>query len=448
MRRIYLILVSIGFVLATFATPVFLTGQASLKAFNTATAAIVIDQTIPGLGNKIAIQISKKSPLVQTATQALIQSAEKISNRKLRSATVDAISNRKTCVQHRIGISDSTKQSILQQLTQASLVDSISARTFPGGLKAGVFPPLLKESSNCPQLPQAFFSSPGSAFGGHHSAPGGLPIHEFVNDLSGLGLTDVYRQAYGTSNQAGLPIVSGNKVSAQKSDVSIDQDLMIAAPIWHDWAKTLVFQWNADGTEFQELNFGGNGISDNKGTAGDSRTGGHHILGLAESIKRGLSPAFVITQASAHAAPSLGNEYKVVNWIRTAAIVAQIDPVATGYLSKDSQSNFRLPPLRRLGDVDLNAAGQTNLLVEYALHNLSDADFVFTIPAVSIDQVILKSLASEFGYDANNVSPYNNQFRNPIFSYLSAERLAIIYGNKGLSGVRAELQNLKRLNII
>ena len=52
MRRIYLILVSIGIVLATFATPVFLTEQASLKGFNTATAAIVIDQTIPGLGNK------------------------------------------------------------------------------------------------------------------------------------------------------------------------------------------------------------------------------------------------------------------------------------------------------------------------------------------------------------------------------------------------------------
>jgi hypothetical protein len=25
--------------------------------------------------------------------------------------------------------------------------------------------------------PQPFFSAPGSVFGGHHSCPGGLPIH-------------------------------------------------------------------------------------------------------------------------------------------------------------------------------------------------------------------------------------------------------------------------------
>jgi hypothetical protein len=51
------------------------------------------------------------------------------------------------------------------------------------------------------------------------------------------------------------------------------------------------------------LNFGGNGKTDNYGATGDSTTGGHHIIGLAEAMKRGLSPDFVITQASAHSAP-------------------------------------------------------------------------------------------------------------------------------------------------
>jgi len=42
------------------------------------------------------------------------------------------------------------------------------------------------------------------------------------------------------------------------------------------------FQWNAVGSEFTELNFGGTGTNDNNGAPGDSRTGGHHIMGVAE----------------------------------------------------------------------------------------------------------------------------------------------------------------------
>lgn len=76
----------------------------------------------------------------------------------------------------------------------------------------------------------------------------------------------------------------------------------------------MVFEWNANGTEFIELNFGDTGTGDGFGVAaGDSRTGGHHIITIAEEMARGLSPAFVITQASAHSAPTSGNECKVVN---------------------------------------------------------------------------------------------------------------------------------------
>ena len=212
-----------------------------------------------------------------------------------------------------------------------------------------------------------------------------------------------------------------------------------------------MFQWNSDGTEFQELNFGGNGSTDNYGAPGDSRTGGHHIIGVAEAMKRGLPPDFVITQASAHSAPTSGNEFKVVNWLRTAAILAQIDPVAQGYLSVDSQGHLRLPPLRQLGSgLDLNAAtpSQTNLLVEYALHNLSDADFTFTGPAVSAVQVLLQTLAPQFGYNPSVTALYNNRFRNPVLSYLSGERLLILYGNGGLDRVKAEISKLRQRGII
>ena len=431
MKNTYFWLISFGLSLSVFAKP-----------------AWAVDQTVPGAGNEAAVNLSQKSPLVQSAMQLLISQAEQIQNSQLSSATLDAISNPNTCVRHRVRVTDSLKNTILQNLITAGLVDTNDNTAFPGGLKAGIFPPLLKDGSNCPQLPQTFFSAPGSNFGSHHSYPGGLAVHEIFNDFSNLSFASNYRRVYGNSGSSGLPSVSLSDVPLNAADIFISNDITIAAPIWHDWAKPMVFQWNSDGSEFEELNFGGNGTTDNYGQPGNSKTGAHHILGLAESMKRGLSPALVITQASAHSAPTLGNEYKVVNWLQAAAIIAQIDPVASGYLYRDRQNHLRLPPLHQLGDLDLNAVGQTNLLAEYSLHNLSDADFVLSIPAVTIDQTILQALAPEFGYNPKDISTYNNGFRNPVLAYLSAERLLIIYSRKGLNGVRDEIQKLRQRQII
>jgi len=165
-------------------------------------------------------------------------------------------------------------------------------------------------------------------------------------------------------------------------------------------------------------------------------------------MKRGFSPAFVITQASAHSAPTLGNEFKVVNWLRAAAIIARIDPVAAGFLRVDGTGAFRLPELRKLGDIDLNANGQTNLLVEYQLHNLSDADFTESIPAITISQVVLATLAPQFGFDPSDTARYNNKFRNVVLSHLTAERLSIIYSHRGDQAVLEQLHKLRSLGII
>ena len=165
-------------------------------------------------------------------------------------------------------------------------------------------------------------------------------------------------------------------------------------------------------------------------------------------MARGLSPLMVITQASAHSAPTSGNEYKVVNWLRAAAIVARIDPVKRGYLALDGTGRLRLPPLGRLADVDLPAAGQLNLRVEYTLHNLSDADFTFSGPAISSVNVLLTTLAHEYGYDAADAMTYNTRFRNPALAHLSGERLLVLYGEHGLDGVRRELTRLRRQGVI
>ena len=408
----------------------------------------VIAQT--GAGNGNAIALAKKSPAVQTAYNFLISQAHQLQDDNLRTQTLDAISNAGTCVKHRANVNAATQQDIVQQLLAAGLADPNDNNAFPGGLLAGIYPAIVNDGSACPQLPQTFFSAPGSVYGGHHSYPGGLPIHESNNDISDVYLANQYRAVYGNSTH-GFPALDPKvlqKKPAEKSDIFIDQDIIVGAPIWHDWGKSIVFQWNADGSEFPELNFGGNGVTDNFGASGNSKTGAHHIISIAESMTRGLSPAFVITQASAHSNPTSGNEYKVVNWIRAAAIMAQIDPVAAGYLAPDAKGNLRLPALRKLGDIDLADLNQTNVLAEYTLHNLSDADFTYSGPAVAEAQIILQNLAPRYGYDPANVSVYNNGYRNPVLSFLTGERILILFSEQGLAGVQAEIDKLKKSHII
>ena len=428
---------------ARFAIAAALAASGLITSF----AAPAADQTQVGAGNARAEQIGGASPLVQSAKRLLIENARKIEDHGLREATLDAFTNRRTCVAHRIDVNDAAKDAIIQQLEQAGLVNPADGAALSGGLKAGIFPPIRDENTACPHLPLAFDATPGSNFGGHHSYPGGLAVHESFNDQSSINFADTYRGEYAHLGADRLPVAEGSRTEPE--DGFINQDVILAAPIWHDWAKMMVFQWNADGTEFTELNFGGSGANDNFGAPGDSRTGGHHILSIAEAMARGLSPEAVITQACAHSAPTLGNEFKVVNWLRAAAIVARIDPVEKGYLVKDAKGNLRLPALLALGEgVNLPAAGQTNLLLEYQIHNLSDADFINSIPAVTETQVLLQTVAPQFNFDPAEVATYNNKFRNVVLAFLSPERLATLYSNGGLPAVVKEINKLKRLHII
>ncbi len=382
------------------------------------------DQAKLGEGNEAAIATGRLSPLVQTSMRAILRSVHKIRDETLRESTLDALRNRATCVAHRARVTEEMKAEIIRQLKEQGLLNEGE------GADAGVFPALKNDGGSCPQLPLPISAAPGSGFGGHHSYPGGLAVHEAFNLRSAVNFAALYRAAYGR-------------------DVLINEDVVIAAPAWHDWAKTMVLQWHADGSIFAEFNFGGTGQNDNYGAVGDSRTGAHHILGLAETMARGLAPILVITQASAHAAPSLGNEYKVVNWLRAAALIARIDPAAKGYLVIDKDGHWRLPPLNHLWDgLDLNKNGQANLLLEYQIHNLSDADFVESIPAAVTADLLLKTVAKQFGYDAQATAAYNNKFRNVVLAFIGPERLSLLYSSHGLDAVVSEISRLKQRKLI
>ncbi|MDQ2711484.1 MAG: hypothetical protein M3Y24_04485 [Acidobacteriota bacterium] len=376
------------------------------------------DQTQPGAGNGRAEEIGAGSALVHSALEQLKRNVRGIKSGRLREATLDGLGNRMTCVVHRANLAGGAKRQIIQQLVREDLLNET------GAAMAGVFPPVLDDGSACPHVALSFEAAPGSDFGGHHSFPGGLAVHEMFNQESAIRLAAQYRRVYAGG-------ISG----------AIDEDVILAAPVWHDWGKMLVFQWNADGTEFEELSFGGTGKNDKFGDVGDSRTGAHHIISLAEAMARGLPPLLVITQASAHAAPTLGNEFKVVNWLRAAAILARIDPVTKGYLAKDAAGKFELPAVKMK---NVNATD----FIEYQIDNLSDADFVNAIPAARLADMLLQKVAPQFGYDPAIVAAYNNRFRNVVLSRLSAEGIELKYDNLGLEGLITEIKGLQRAKVI
>ncbi|HTD36026.1 MAG TPA: hypothetical protein VK669_00830, partial [Candidatus Limnocylindrales bacterium] len=199
----------------------------------------------------------------------------------------------------------------------------------------GIFPPGTEPETSAPIQP--FWAAPGSGEGSHHDYPGGLAVHESFNASIATGFAAQYDAHY----FGGRPTVS--------------RDTAIAAALYHDVMKTVVFGWNDDGTVFDEFAIAG--------------TGGHHILSGAEAIARGRDARFVTTLLSAHAAPSLGDEAKVVAWCRAAAIVANVDPVAYGLLRREG-SGYALaaepPPL------------------EAFVNYLSDHDYVISVHAMHV----------------------------------------------------------------
>ena len=61
---------------------------------------------------------------------------------------------------------------------------------------------------------------------------------------------------------------------------------------------------------------------------------------------------------------------------------------------------------------------------------------------------VLKDFRDDFTVMSGLAHPEVNSGHDSIFSFLTAERLLIIYGNSGLEGVRADINNLRKRGII
>ena len=272
--------------------------------------------------NEAAAKIASSSPFVSAKYFQLLKLIESMGDAKLREDVQRLIDDPAPHYARKYPTPES----------RTALRDALAREGFvkADAPVSGVFPPHTQTG----RLVQPFWSAPGSDLNSHHSYPGGLLVHELFNSTMAANFEHTYDAIY---------FEGGRRVN---------RDVVIAAALYHDIMKTVVFQFNDDGTLLEELSIGD--------------TGGHHCLSGAEAIARGHDARFVTVLLSAHAAPSLGDEQKVVTWCRAAAMIAGFDPVEYGLVKKtaDGYALAALPP------------------IETFVNNLSDHDFVITIPAV------------------------------------------------------------------
>lgn len=356
-------------------------------------------------GNKQAAAVAAASSLISRATEELHGLAAGINDQGTREATISLLDTPAPTYQL-LSPTAGAKEQVRQELLGAGLIPD--ATTIEG-----IFPPVPDAS----QPAQPLWSAPGGSYGGHHAYPGGLVMHEWVNASLAEAYADVYQTAYG--------IVS--------APAAIDPNINLAAPLWHDIHKTVVMQWNPDGSELTEQT-----IAD---------TGAHHPLSGAEAIVRGMPPDFVVALLSAHnaatsvmetvsaARPILTGYQRLVNYVRAAAIIARVEPIAAGLLrrSEDGTWLLRQDPPRFEGFIT----------------HLVDQDYVLTGDTSARMVKALSTIASGWGIDPSGDLARFNLFRNLVFSQASDMRLygALIAG--GVDAVTAIIStevDLSQLN--
>jgi hypothetical protein len=332
-------------------------------------------------GNARAMRLAMTSPVARGAYARVETMARTIGDEPLRASVLAFLRDPNPTYARRTPTQEG-RTAIRDALARAGFVK-------PDAPIAGIFPPGTERGSTVGVQP--FWSTPGSVDGSHHAYPGGLGVHEYFNASMATAFADTYDRHY----------FDGRR--------TIERDTVLGAALYHDIMKAVVFQWHDDGTLFDELTIAG--------------TGAHHILSGAEAIAHGRSPRFVTTLLSAHAAPSLGDEAKVVDWCRAAALVAGADPVSFGLIVRDN-AGYKLaadpPPL------------------ESFINYLSDHDYVISVHAA---HVVMDRLKARYAArPAQTTFPW---YRSAILTRTTAIALYDTLARRGESAFTAEVSRVE-----
>ena len=346
-------------------------GLAAFSPIAAAAAAPKKARTIVEIAAMSPIDMARKSDVVQTSYEIIRAAAGRLRDPELRKAVLSIIENPAPT------IASADQSAVLAALKKEGLIAAGRTSVFP-------------KFSDTTRSPQPTWSAPGSGYGSHHAYPGGLCTHVALNVVSAESLVAAY------DNIDGL---------------KLDFDHAVGGEILHDLHKPWVFQWEAD-----------NACRKEEALAG---TGEHHVLSIAESIKRGLPAEFVVAQACAHEHPgSASGEAQVVGWLRAAAIIAGVDK------------------LFDMGRTTLNITGDATCALfisrlERGVVHLADHDWVISVPACQWVVKALRNLA-EKKWGVRDEKTFN-ALRNYVLCNLTAMRLYGILSAQGEEAFAADV---------
>ncbi|MEX2201918.1 MAG: hypothetical protein WD711_11025 [Dongiaceae bacterium] len=257
--------------------------------------------------------------------------------------------------------------------------------------------------------PQTYLTAPSSHNDFYNAHPGGLAVTVAYNIRMADAYTQSYRQMYG------LPI---------------NRDLPVASLLVHEYPKVWLYQWQQDGSWLEEPR-----------TVYDDTWHAHCIYVTAELMYRRYDSRIVMAMAAAHQLSALeasmdGRKVvtqwrgldRVAHFIKAAAVMAQVDPVAYGLLE------------RKGGDVVL--APQP---AEQWVTHLADMNWPYAMGGAQLyTWPLLKQFAeNDLGIKGKDLDgrPFN-QLKNYVWSQLGQIALYEILVREGQDAARKTLARL------
>lgn len=317
------------------------------------------------------VDMARESRVVSAARTWLEGCAKRLNDAKLRQTVLDVMAD--------------PVPTVAVALDEAACLETLRTEGLIDKSRKTLLPPLPGDKRSAPQ---PYWSAPGSGYSSHHAYPGGLVTHCALNAASAEKLLENYEAVFG---------------------LKLDRDAAVGAELLHDLHKPWVLQWLEDGSIRAEAQL--------------AKTGEHHVLSIAESMKRGVAPHICVAQACAHEHPGTpAGEALVVGFIRAAARIAGLDPIKAGFLAEDGKT-LALP--RRM---------------EGFVVHLADHDFVVAGPACQWSAAALSTLfADKYGVKKRAAQ---NKLRNYVLANLTAMRL---YGTLSSKGEKAFADEVARV---
>lgn len=314
-------------------------------------------------------EMAKRSPLREYGYNYLMEKAKAVKDYKVREAALYGLNSPNPKILE-LYPNDAAKEATRAKLLDAGFIKSENTIE-------QIFPTLRSDLK--------FWDSVGAGWGGHHAYPAGLITHVSTDLETALGINEIYKENFG---------------------YSMREDLITNAILLHDNTKPWIMQYKEDHSVLGEIKIGG--------------TGAHHIQAIADVMMRDFDPDLVVCLADSHDHPGTKTgEDKCVAYIKSAAIIAGVDPIKRGYLSATDKIRAPHAP-------------------EGYLVHLGDGDWVLTsmIARVAREQLALVAKQDYKLTDEELKGIKYNNLRNYVFSQASDMHLYQTFVERGYEAFR------------